>query len=170
MTPLQTMTLYEMLSLVISIAGFIAVVITLILLMRQTREMTAQTKYVAESLQSNAYESLLNQVFSVNQVFIDSPELRQYFRSGKVISENDASYDKVIAIADLLLDFIDSLMQHAHRFPEMWPHQWWKEYAIDSFAKSQILCSHLESIKDLYSDDLIVLMRSGEARRQQSKI
>ncbi len=80
------MTFYELLSLVVSIAGFVAVIITLVLLMRQTREMAAQSKYVAETLRDSIYESIENRELSFDEIFINHPEMRPYFYSGKEIS------------------------------------------------------------------------------------
>jgi hypothetical protein len=166
----QPITLSELLSLIISVAGFITVIITLALLIRQTREMTTQTKYVADSLKSSAYENLENRIFAVNEVFINSPELRPYFKSGKDINEKDPAYNKVMAIADMLLDFLDSLIMNTQRFPQMYSYEWWNTFAIDSFANSPVLCKYLESNKDWYNSELIELMVKGNEKRAEMKV
>ena len=166
---LQPMTTYELLSLIISVAGFVTVIISIIMLIRQTREMTLQTNLVAESLRTATYEAVASQMFAIDEIFIRYPELRPYFYSGKDISENDPDYDKVVAIAEFILDFFGSVLLQMQHFPQVWPRKWWEEYFIDSFANSPVLCRYLESVKEWYIDDLIKLMGEGERRRQQSK-
>jgi len=170
MVVLQPMTIYELLSLIISVAGFATVIISLVLLIRQTRDMTMQTKFVAESLRTSAYEAVASQMFTVDEIFINHPELRPYFYSGKDISEDDPAYNRVIAVAEFILDFFGSVLLQMQHFPQVWPRKWWEEYFIDSFANSPVLCRYLENVKEWYVDDLINLMREGERRRQESKV
>lgn len=168
MISLQPMTLYELLSLIISIAGFAILIITLVFLTRQTREMATQTRHVGDSLKGNAYGSVASQMFAVDRVFINEPELRPYFYSGRDISNDDPLYDKVVAVAELLLDFFDSVLLQQKHFPQIWPRQWWEAYMMYSFANSPLLCGYLESVKDWYTEDLVHLMRKGEAQRQRA--
>ncbi|MCX5991282.1 MAG: hypothetical protein NTZ04_02980 [Chloroflexi bacterium] len=161
------MTSYEVLSLIISLGGFTTVIVTLVFLTRQTREATTQTKYLAESLKSSAYASVADQMLRVDEVFIRYPELRPYFYLGKFISENDAQYNRAVAMAELILDLHYSVLVQSDHFPQAWPHQWWKVYVVDSFASSPILCEHLNALKNWYTDEMIALMREGEAQRLQ---
>jgi len=162
------MSLYELLSLIIAAAGFIVVAITLIILIKQVGQMTIQTKYVAKSLKVSAYESVANQMVMVDEVFIRQPEFRPYFYSGKCINKDDADYDKVVAIAELILDVSDSVLIQSKQFPQVWPQRWWGEYIIDSFSNSPLLCEYLSTLQNWYTKDLIALMRKGEARRLHS--
>jgi hypothetical protein len=164
----QPMTLYELLSLVISVAGFVTVIITLVLLMRQTREMTAQSNYAAGSLSKSVFETAAGRNLAVDEVFINDPELRPYFYSGKDISEDDPYYDKVIAVADFILDFFDYILLQPQYLPQISPRQSWKPYITDTFANSPVLCRHLNKAKDRgwHSNDLVAIMRDGKARRQ----
>jgi hypothetical protein len=159
------MTLYELLSLVVSTAGFVTVIITLALLMRQTREMAAQSKYVAESLKDSVHESATDRGFAVGEIFINHPEMRPYFYSSKEISEDDPAYNKVIAVADVILDHFDSILIRSQDFPQASLRQSWEGYMVDAFAISPVLCKHLTAIKDWHSDDLIAKMKEGEAKR-----
>ena len=167
MVSLQPITLYELLSLGISIAGFATVIITLVLLIRQTREMTTQTKYVAETLKSSAYEIGSNEMFTVAEIFINYPELRPYFYSGRDIGEDDPSYSRVAAVAEFLLNFFGSVLLQMEHFPGVWPRKSWETYIIDSFANSPVLCRYLESVDDWYIDELVALMRAGQEQRPQ---
>jgi hypothetical protein len=159
-------TPYEFLSLIISIAGFLMVITTLIFLARQTREMTKQSKFVAESLRVSIYQGNESRSFEVDEIFINHPELRPYFYLGQDIEESDPAYNKVIAIADLMLDFLDSILLQPKFFGATFVRDSWGEVIADIFANSPILCRHLQSIKDWHSDELQETMKTGEARRQ----
>lgn len=164
------MTLYESLSLAISVAGFTAVIISIGLLIRQAQEGTRQTKLMSESLRNSAFYADANYMFAADDIFIDHPELRPYFYSGKDIRKDDLTYDKVIAVAEFLLDFFGCILlkiQHYPQDPQIWPCNWWEEYIIDSFANSPILCEYLESVKTWYIPELMEAKRKGEKRRQQ---
>lgn len=169
MVIMQPMTLYELLSLIISIAGFTTVIISIVFLVRQTREMAMQTKYVVESIKSSIYGSTAPQLLGADELFINCPELRPYFYSGKGITENDVLYNKAIAVAEYLLDFFESALLQIKHFPtvQVWPRKQWEAYIIDSFANSPVLCKYLNSTKDWYIDELVTLMETGKAHRQK---
>jgi hypothetical protein len=121
-------------------------------------------------LKANIYGSTAIQMFTVDQVFINEPELRPYFYSNKDIINNDPLYDKVVAVAELLLDFFDSILLQQQHFPQIWPPHEWEAYIRDSFANSPVLCRYLKSVKHWYTDRLVKLMEEGEARRRQRTI
>jgi len=164
----EPITLYELLTLIVSIGGFATVIVTIILLIKQTKEIATQTKYVAESLRSSAYGVIAAQVFDTDKIFIDCPELRPIFYSSKDVEENDPLYNKAMAVAEFILDYFESALLQNKYFPQVWPIPVWEEYIIDSFAQSPVLCRYLSSKKGWYVDKLVDLMEQGEARRQKA--
>src|SRR5438128_9803811 len=100
---LQPLTSFEAISLIVSIVGFAAVILTLWFMRRQTKSGT-------DSLKSSAYQSCATQMFSVDAVFVKYPELHRYFYSGVDVSEGDPAYEQVIAISELFLDYIDTVL------------------------------------------------------------
>jgi hypothetical protein len=170
MVSLQPMTLHELLSLIVSIAGFVVVIITLALLIRQTREMTTQSEYVAKSVKYSLYATASSHMLAVDEMFINHPALRPYFYSGKDISEDDPVYDKAIAVADFILDFFDYVLIQGQYFPQVFRRQSWEPYMTDTFANSPVLCRQLDHVKDRdwHSDDLVAIMRAGKAQQQTS--
>lgn len=160
----QPMTLYEILSLIISGLGFITVIITLDLLRRQTREMTAQSNYVADSLKQSVYATPSSKAFVVDKVFISEPGLRPYFYSGKDISEDDPYYDKVIAVADLILDFFDYIVLHPKDVTKTFDPKSWERYMKDTFDNSPVLRRRLNEAKGKWhSKKLAAIMTADEA-------
>jgi hypothetical protein len=167
MIALRPLTLYELLSIMVSIAGFAAVIITLLLMRHQTRDMTRQTQSVADSLKGTMFQSSLTQMYAVDTLFIVHPELRPYFYSGKDVCEGDPDYNKALAISELFLDYFGSILVQAKHFPQVWPANWWIPYFKDVFANSPVLCRYLESTSDWYQEELIDMMKEVKALRQE---
>jgi hypothetical protein len=163
MITLEPLTLYELLSLVISIAGFITVIISLVLLTRQTREMTLQSKYVASSLEKTVYETASGRGFALDKIFIDNPELRPYFYSGKDIGEDDPCFDKVVAVADFILDFMDYIVLQPQHFAQIFSPKSWEPWMKDMFANSPVLCGRLQEVEGRWhSKALADIMRDAK--------
>jgi hypothetical protein len=162
------MSLYEVLSLLISSLGFGAIVVSLFFLRQQVTEATVQTAKVSASLKSSVYSGITEATLTVDRLFIDHPELRPYFYSEKLVSENDTDYHKVLAAAEYILDFFSAIVMQAKHFPEIWPRLEWEEYMVDMFARSPALCDYLKSVSNWYvgdSSDIMRLMNTGERRR-----
>ena len=123
MIVLQPMAVYEFISLLISIAGFITVVISIHFLNQSLQSSN-------QSLQSSAYEASRDQMLAMDQLFISHYELRPYFYSGKELYKYDKNYEKVRAMAEYCLDFIGSTMIQNDRFPKLWPENWWESFAL----------------------------------------
>lgn len=160
----QPMTLFELLTLITSTAGFITVIVSLAFLLRQTREMVKQTQFVAESLRSNAYGVIAEQVFEVDRIFVENPGLRPYFYSGQDISEDDPNYNKVVAVAEYLLDYFESALLQLDLFPQVWPRSVWEAYTVDSFMNSPILRRYWRSRQGWYAEEIKDLVHAGEAK------
>jgi hypothetical protein len=150
---LQPLTLYDLLSFIISTAGFVTLIISILLL-----------NY---TLKGNVYQASASQMFSIDQLFITYPDMRPYFYSGKDIKEDDPNHDRVLATAEFLQDSFGSILVQSHRFPQIWPAEWWIPYFKDVFANSPVLCRYLESTSNWYHDELINLMKEGKALRQE---
>lgn len=162
---------YEWLSIAVSVAGSLAVIVTLWFAYRQTRIFARQTEYVARSLASSLSESINGQVEEITRLFIEYPEMRPYFYKGQPIDENHADYARAEAIAELLLDTLFGIFEQARRSGEVYrPGQRgganWKEYISDSFAQSPILVKFLTERQSWYSEELVELMRRGLKAKQ----
>jgi hypothetical protein len=69
------MSLYEILSLVVSLFTLVTVVFSIYPLNK--------------SLQSSTFEAGRGHLFDFNQIFINNPDLRPYFYSGKELHKDD---------------------------------------------------------------------------------
>jgi hypothetical protein len=153
------MSLYEFLSLLVSAAGFIGLVITV-------RYLALQTRGSGHALESNTFGASANATFMINAIFIEHPELRKYFYDAEEHVPPQPQGDRVLGVAELMLDYFDYVLLQQQRSAELHSHNFWSEqYLIDSFSASPILCDYLERKKSWYSDELTAVMRQGVERR-----
>jgi hypothetical protein len=159
----------DLIKLIISIASFVTLCVTLILLVLQNRVIVAQTRYALQSVESNVFGVITTQSLNGDEVFVKHPELRAFFYSGKDLAPDDPLYHQVYAAAEYTLDYFDSLSTQLRRYPQVWRYEResWEKNIIHMFAWSPVLCRYLEKNKAWYNDDLISLMRAGEKQRQE---
>ena len=162
----------ELIKLLISIASFVTVCITLILLVLQNRVIVMQTKYALNSVESNVFGTVTTQNLSSDDIFIKNPQLRAYFYGGKDIREDDPLYHQVYAAAEYLLDYFDSLATQLRKYPLLWRYEKesWERNIIDMFAWSPALCRYVQANKDWYDSDILTLKDAGELKRRQGNL
>lgn len=165
----EPMHISELIKLIVSVASFVTVCITLILLVYQTRTIVLQTRYSWQSVESNVFGIVTNQTLAEDQMFLNAPELRPYFYHGKLITKDDPLAEKVKAGAEYLLDYFDSQATQLKKYPNLWRSEKdaWEANIIDQFAWSPVLCWYLEANKTWWSDELFALKQKGEEQRQK---
>ena len=161
------MHISELIKLIVSVASFITVCITLILLVYQNRTIVLQTRYSGQSVESNVFGIVTNQSLAEDQMFVNAPVLRPYFYHGKLITDTDPLAEKVKAAAEYLLDYFDSQATQLAKYPNLWRSEKdaWEANIIDQFAWSPVLCWYLEVNKTWWSDELYALKGKGEDKR-----
>jgi len=159
----------DLIKLIVTLASFVTVCVTLFLLVLQNQTIVMQTQYTHQSLESNVFGTLTNQALATDDLFIRESQLRPYFYYGKVVTENDPLYDKLKATSEYLLDFFDSQVSQLKKYPNLWRSEKdaWEAGIIDQFAWSPFLCWYLEINKAWYSEGLLLLKRRGEEKRRQ---
>jgi hypothetical protein len=166
---LEAIKVHEFISLCISFFYFVTVVVTLIVLIYQSKIISMQTSYALQSVEGSIYSNITAQSLAEDEIFINHPELRPYFYAGKELEQNDPLRHKVHATAEYLLDFFDSLESQLRKYPNLWIHEKreWEANTVDQFAWSPALCNYLDATKDWYSEELYALRKAGEKKRQQ---
>ncbi len=159
----------DLIKLIVTLASFVTVCVTLFLLVLQNQTIVMQTQYTHQSLESNVFGTLTNQALATDDIFIKDPDLRPYFYNSKTVTENDPLVEKVKATAEYFLDFYDSQVTQLKKFPNLWRSEKdaWEAGIIDQFAWSPFLCWYLETNKTWYSEGLLLLKRRGEEKRRQ---
>ncbi len=159
----------ELIQLIISVGSFVIVCITLVFLVLQNRIIVAQTRFALQSVESNVFSTVTGQNLQTDDIFIRYPELRPYFYQGKDISAGDPLSERVKAAAEFILDYYDSQSDQLKKYPDMWRYEKgsWEANISDMFAWSPVLCRYLETNKDWYGDDLLMLKKAGEKKRDR---
>jgi hypothetical protein len=157
----------ELIKLIISVGSFVTVCITLVVLVLQNRIIVAQTRYAAQSVESNVFSTVTGQNLSADEIFIKYPKLRAYFYLGKEIEAGDTLSEQVQATAEYLLDYYDSQSTQLKKYPNIWRYEKgaWEANIIDMFAWSPVMCRYLEVNKEWYDDYLMILKTAGEKKR-----
>ncbi len=159
------MTIFEVLSLLISLAGSVGVVFSLWLLYRQTGIFNRQLmESVAQSVTSYSLE--------VSRLFLQHPDLRPYFFDGQAIEESHPDYLRAEAVAEVMLDIFWTMMSEAERiqdssFKNAEGRVQWAIYMGDCFANSPLLTSFLRKRQEWYGPAMLNRMEEGLARAQQ---
>src|SRR5436309_212646 len=113
------MTPYEKWSLLVSGLGFLLVVLSLAILIYQT-------KLLARSVDATANASVGDRQLEADKIFVDRPELAQYFFDNVDISHNDKDYAAALAVAHLLANFYDTYFLQKGQFKQMYTEQLWE--------------------------------------------
>src|SRR5437899_2656556 len=105
------MTLYDVLSVSISLLGLLAVLVSIWFLRGQVKIMSDQTHRLTDTLQMSA-ESALDALFVVvTQAYLDHPALRPIFNEHESTREVKATDDdtrfRANALAETLLDAME---------------------------------------------------------------
>ncbi|MCX5890919.1 MAG: hypothetical protein NTY36_15950 [Deltaproteobacteria bacterium] len=157
----------DLIKLILSMGSFVMVLITLVFLVFQNRIIVTQTRYAAQSVESNVYSTVTSQNLGTDELFLKYPELRPYFYGGKQLNEDDPHFAMALAAAEYLLDNYDAQMMQLKKYPGLWRSEKgsWEANISDMFAWSPLLCRFLEAHAAWYGDDLIALKTAGEKKR-----
>jgi hypothetical protein len=106
-----------------------------------------------QALDSQAYGVITEHLNELNKRFVEYPEMRPYFRAGKPLPANDSERQRILAIADLYLDFIDNFYAQVHHLDRShYDLCGWRAFFKRSFERSPVLCAVLCMDQDEYSD------------------
>jgi hypothetical protein len=166
------MHISDLIKLIVSLASFVTVCVTLFFLVLQNRTIVMQTKFNLQSVESTVFSTMTNQSLASDEIFLRNPELRPYFYSGKALVENDPLADKVKSAAEYYLDYFESMTTQLKKYPHLWRSERnaWEANIIDMFAWSPALCHYLEVNQGWYDEELKGLKKAGEAKRQQGYV
>lgn len=157
----QPISVFELVSIVTSLAALVAVAVSLYYQRGQTKEMS-------RSLKGSTFTALAEQMLSTDALFIEHPELRPYFYAGVDIQESDPNYHQVGAVSELLLDFFGVVLLQSDQFPQAWSKNWWPNYIRDMFATSPALRAYLDNAQEWYKPELVTLRYEAEAKLKAS--
>lgn len=144
----KPITLFELLSLIVSVAGFVVVIISIYFLRRQI--------IIADrGLRETWLIPLKTQQLEIDKLFIDRPHLRKYFYEGQISSDSKSDeHAQVAATAEYILDHLAGVISQKAANGEPLTSTIWREYIKDNFVNSPTLCSTLEKHRHWYPTEL----------------
>jgi len=109
----------------IALAGFIGLIYTI--------------RMSDEPIRRSLYLSMAQWTIDIDKVFIEHPDLRPYFYSGKEIELSDTQYNRALSVAEMVIDTMDSVLEHKGYFNGGAPHKGWYHWIDDNFENSPII-------------------------------
>ena len=148
------LTTYETIYLVLTAAGFIAVLLTLMVLVHQTA-------LVRKSIEASICSSVGERQIDIDRIFLEWPALRKYFLCGVDIENQDVDYDLALAIAQLLANYFDTYFLQ-RRYPQLYSDDTWSKYIHDYLSQSPILRRFILEFSGWYTGDLVAAVKVNE--------
>jgi hypothetical protein len=166
----------------------IAIIVTLILLIMQTRFLRRelglvqeQSKAAIDDARAASYDGLREMVLKINEVFLQWPEIRKYFYEGVPLNSSDPVYPRAEAAAELILDIMEHMLWQSATFPYLYgtplrdgkssirfagPGEdgstFWDNYIIDMFRSSPLLVAYAQKKRRWYLKALIERMERAQ--------
>ena len=106
-----------------------------------------------KSLDSQAYGIISQELAELNRLFVEHPEMRPYFYAREPLPDDELKRNRVLAVADVYLDFIDNYYSQASHLD--WSHYnrgGWDAFIKGSFERSRVLCYALCKDQDEFGD------------------
>lgn len=150
--------------------GFAGVItlVTIIFLLRETKEITNQTRLTSSSLMSGIYQEIAAKMIQIDSQFVQFPELRPYFYGSRPIprgNRNEKKLEHITAMAEMIIDFMDLLMvlkniaSKSRADQEMrLPLDEWTTYFCELYRTSPIMQHYLSEHPHWYNPGLVTLL------------
>jgi hypothetical protein len=118
-----------------AIAGTPLVVGSLVLLILQSR-------YEVETTRASVHQSITESMLEVDKIFFENPQYRKYFYGGAEPPADPDEYERVEALAELMLDFMDNCVAQQDRL-DSGMAEGWMDYVNEMLETSPIMCDLL---------------------------
>lgn len=145
----------------------VAVVVSLLLLARQTGKLRQQTeitnligRYEALSAASQRYDQAITLIFA-------HPELRPYLLDGKPLLPDDPHRDRALLVADIMAGAIDHANRVAKRFPDPAHDLGWQRIAVAA-ARRPVFRELLADIPYAFPDLMAAIAADSTAVGRQA--
>jgi hypothetical protein len=113
----------------------------LVVLLRQTGEMTKQSELATTATMAGLYQEIAKSMIELDMALVDRPHLRKYFYEGIAVTQGHQDYDGVMSLSEAYLDFMDLVivLERVASSPQGRTHlPWsdWKTYFRDVYDLS----------------------------------
>jgi hypothetical protein len=125
-----------------------------------------QINQAKHALNGSTHTAIYAQMQSINQLFIEKPNLRKFFYDGYDFPKEATEKDKesVLPVADMLADFFEHVTQQKDNLPEnVWPA--WGKYMRYVYDNSPVMRRHFEKNADWYDPEYINFITGKQKER-----
>jgi len=146
-----SMSLFELLYLLITAGGFVALSVQLWI-------QRCQMKLLISGMEATADVSVAQRTLEADRIFVERPHLRAYFLGGAVPVQRHL--DEALSMALLLLNFWDTYYIQTNKgLSQMYSGIAWEQYLGLYFKNSPTLCQTVEDNKEIFTDKMFECMR-----------
>lgn len=143
----------DWLSAIATVVSDVLVAASIVFAAFQWREAARQTKRAATAISSAAYQGVNAQLQEVDMIFVDRPELRPYFYENEELPPDKRERDRVLAVAELLVDFMDNIVTQCHAMPAD-HRELWFAYFRDQHDSSPAIRAYWQESSRWYQPEL----------------
>ena len=122
-----------------------------------------QLKAAREQLAITTFEHLYGRMQGIHEQFLQKPELRDYFYSGKIVGPDDTKAREVDIIAEMLADFFQQVHLQLGFMP-LKTARGWRAYSMEIVERSPALQAYLLANATWYPSDLLQVARAAKDR------
>ena len=144
----------QIISAVTTTIGGPILIWTVLLLRKQTSELTVQTRVASHAARASIYQSIAEQMISIDHIFLEYPDLKPYFYNGLIVLPEHTDHSRIMTIAEMVIDFMDNALVQSQSMPEYpWENTWFR-YFRSLLGSSPVLRMYWIENREWYSNDL----------------
>jgi hypothetical protein len=145
-------------ALAVALFGNFVLIVSVILLGLQVREMTKQSSHGVRATLASVYQAMNDDMLQINRLFVDRPSLRPYFYGEQELNdESSEERERVEATAEPFINFIDNVLTQMPLLPSNLA-QPWRTYFASVTTSSPVLCEFWKRHREWYSEEMRALM------------
>jgi hypothetical protein len=142
------------LALAVALVGNLVLIVSVILLGLQVREMAKQSRHGARATLASVYQAMNDNMLQIYRLFIDRPSLRPYFYAAQELTdESPEERERVEATAELFIAFIDNVLTQMPLLPSNLAEPW-RTYFRSVTTSSPVLCEFWKRRREWYSAEM----------------
>ena len=155
---------------IITAVSGISVVLSLLFVARQTRELARQTKLNNRIGTLGSMHDSLEMLHEIQAIFTDKPELRSYFYDAKPCPSRGRRREALINIAEMLADTIDYGLMVVKLMPGTEEYAGWVHYALSMVQSSPTLRDHINENPEWYLEYWRLIAQHSRSTRMVPRV
>jgi len=129
----------------------------------QHKELSNQLSLQNELTRSQIYQNAKGPLDYLTQYFIEHPEDKAYFYSGKDFPRQDPDFTRLYTLAELFVDGMDNLLVNMENAPPGPDWTGWPEFFHDVYQRSPIMQRYYREHSNWYGKDMYNMLEENRA-------